>query len=128
MQLRTIKNKNMKWWVGIISCMALFLFIIFFSYEKMGFIWKGVKIEATLEQKVDSSIAEIKGVASKATYISINGREIFINKEGEFKESIALLPGFSIVTINAKDKFGKTAEKQFEIVKEESAPAVAVID
>ena len=123
-----IKNKNMKWWLGIISCLCLFLVIMVFSYEKMNFMWKGIRIEASILEKDGSSVSEVKGVASKAIHLSINGREIFINKEGEFKESIALLPGFSVVTIEARDKFGKNVLKKFQVIKEENAPAIAVAD
>jgi hypothetical protein len=123
--MRFIKNKNIKWWVGIGSCASLFLFIIIFGYAKMSFVFKGVKIEATLEQADNSSLTTVKGTSSKATYITLNGREIFIDKEGNFSESISILPGFSVVTLSAKDKFGKTAEKKFEIVLEGNAPAIA---
>jgi hypothetical protein len=67
----------------------------------------------------------VRGVADKATRITLNGREIFIDKDGNFSESISMLPGFSIVTLNAKDKFGKTAEKKFEVVLAENAKAIA---
>jgi len=123
--MKRIKNKNIKWWIGTISCIALFAIIIVFGYEKMCFVWKGVEIEATIEREADSSLAVIKGVAAKATHITLNGREIFIAKDGAFYESIAILPGFSIVTLNAEDKFGKTAEKKFEIVREGNASAIA---
>jgi len=126
--MRNIKNKNIKWWIGIMSCVSLFLLILFFSYEKMCFIWKGVKISATLEFQNDSSLTTIKGTASKATYISLNGREIFIDKSGNFSESIVVLPGFSVVTLSARDKFGKTAEKKFEVIYEENAPAIAMLE
>ena len=125
MQLKAIKNKNMKWWVGIMSCVALFSIIMIFSYEKMCFMIKGVKIEAKIEQAKDSPLTVISGRAEKAIYLSLNGREIFVDKEGNFSESIAMLPGFSIVTLSAEDKFGKKAEKKFEIVKEKDAPAIA---
>jgi hypothetical protein len=125
MQLRIIKNKNMKWWVGIISCVALFSIIMFFSYEKMNFMVMGVKIEAKIEQSNDSPLAKVVGNADKAIFLSLNGREIFIDKNGNFSESISMLPGFSIVTLNAKDKFGKTAEKKFQIVKEKEVPTFA---
>jgi len=124
--MRKIKNKNIKWWVGTISCIALFAVIIGFGYDKMCFVWKGVEIKATIEKESGSSLAVIKGVADKATYITLNGREIFIDKEGNFKESIAVLPGFSVITINARDKFGKTAEQKFEIVRAGDAPEVAM--
>ena len=125
MKIRGLKNKNMKWWVGIMSCVVLFSIILVFSYEKMSFVWEGVKIKATIEQKSDSSIATVTGNASKAIYLTLNGREIFIDKDGNFSEAIAVLPGFSIVTLNARDKFGKTAEKKFEVVYKESAKAIA---
>ena len=118
----------MKWWLGIISCIALFLFIGVFSYEKMNFVWNGVKIEAVLEQKDGSPLAIVRGNASKATFISLNGREIFIDKDGNFSESIAILPGFSIVTLNARDKFGKTAEKKFQVATKENAKAIAILN
>lgn len=125
MQLRFIKNKNMKWWVGIMSTILLFLVIGIFSYEKMCFIFKGVEIEANIEKKDDSTLATVSGNAAKAINLTLNGREIFIDKEGNFSESIAMLPGFSVVTLNARDKFGKTAEQKFEIVIEKNAPAIA---
>ncbi|HLP86281.1 MAG TPA: hypothetical protein VK153_00160 [Candidatus Paceibacterota bacterium] len=123
--MKIIKSKSMKWWVGIISCVALFTVIMIFGYEKMSFVFKGVQIKATLTQTNDSPLATITGTAPKATYITLNGREIFIDKEGNFSESISVLPGFSIITLNAKDKFGKTAEKKFEVVAEKNAKAIA---
>ena len=127
MQIKLLKKKNLKWWIGIMSCVALFAIIGVFSYEKMIFIIRGVKIIATIEQKDNSSLAIIRGTASKAIYISLNGREIFIDKDGNFSESIVILPGFSVVTLNAKDKFGKTAEKKFEMVLEKNARTVALV-
>ncbi|MFA6251748.1 MAG: hypothetical protein WC603_03940 [Candidatus Paceibacterota bacterium] len=125
MQIKNLKKKNIKWWVGIISCITLFVFIAVFGYEKMSFIWKGVEIEATIKQSDNSSIITVEGNASKAIHLTLNGREIFIEKNGDFSESVSVLPGFSIVTLNAKDKFGKTAEKKFELVREENASAIA---
>ena len=116
----------MKWWIGIISCVSLFVIIGVFSYAKMSFLIKGVKIEATIQKQDDASLAVVKGVAAKATHLTLNGREIFIDKDGNFSEAVAMLPGFSIITLDAKDKFGKTAEKKFEVVTGENAKAIAI--
>lgn len=116
----------MKWWLGTISCVTLFSIIMIFGYEKMFFMFHGVKIEASMVQSADSPLTIVSGKAEKAIYLSLNGREIFIDKKGNFSESIAVLPGFSVITLSAEDKFGKTAEKKFEMVKEESVPAVAL--
>ena len=117
--MKEIKCKTIKSWIGAILCIMLFVFIGVFAFIKMHFILKGVQIQASIE-KNNSSIAEIKGNAKNATYISLNGREIFIDKEGSFNEKVALLPGYSVLTLNAKDKFGNYTEKKFEVVYKEN--------
>ncbi len=126
--MRDIKNKNIKWWIGIASCISLFVIIGVFAYFKMSFLINGVNIEANIEQVGNSTLANIKGNAKNATYISLNGREIFIDKDGSFSEPIALIPGFSVITINTHDKFGKNKEKKFQLVYKESEGTVAFIN
>lgn len=93
----------------------------------MGFVLKGVKIEASLTQNKSSSLVQINGNAKNSTQISLNGREIFIDKEGNFSETVGLLPGLSIISLNAQDRFGKFAEKKFTIISNQSAEAVAML-
>jgi hypothetical protein len=123
--MQSIKNKSIKWWLGIVSCVMLFAFIGGFAFMKMKFIFKGVQIEANINRS-DSSLVQIKGNAKNATYISLNGREISIDKDGTFSESVALLPGLSVVTLDAEDKFGNQAEKQFEVVYKENSQVALI--
>ena len=125
--MKQIKNKNIKWWVGIGSCLMLFLGIGVFAFYKMSFIIKGVQIEASIE-KTDTNaeqVAVIKGKALNAIHLNLNGREIFIDKDGTFNEVIAMLPGLSVVTIDAVDKFGHKKEKQFELIGKENVESIA---
>ncbi|HAQ02940.1 TPA: hypothetical protein DEP30_03995 [Candidatus Nomurabacteria bacterium] len=123
---RIIKDKNIKWWLGCGSCIILFLIIAVFAWEKMSFLVKGVQIEASIERS-STSLAHIVGKARHATYITLNGREIFIDKDGSFSEPVALIPGFSVITIDTEDKFGNTKEKNFQLVYKESAGTVAML-
>ena len=125
MQIKDIKNKNIKWWLGITSCVMLFSIIGIFAYMKMSFLVRGVQIKASIEHSDNTSLAKVVGTAKNATHISLNGREIFIDKDGSFSEPIALIPGFSVVTIDAIDKFGKNKEKKFQLVYKEGEPSVA---
>ncbi len=120
----------MKWWLGFASFFVLFFLVGSFAYLKMSFLIKGVQIEAKVErQDSSSSLANIKGNAKNAIYISINGREIFIDKDGSFSEPVVLIPGLSVITIDTKDKFGKNKEKEFQLVyNRESAPSVALVE
>lgn len=126
--MRIIKNKNIKWWVGVVSFTVLFLAIGVFSYSKMDFLWKGVQITASIDRNDTSALIQIKGNAKNATYLSLNGREIFIDKDGTFSEPMALLPGLSVVTIDAQDKFGNGSEKKFEVMYQKNTGAVALGD
>ena len=125
MQIKDIKKKNIKWWLGITSCVMLFSIIGIFAYMKMSFLVNGVQIKANIEHSENTSLARVVGTAKNATHISLNGREIFIDKDGSFSEPIALIPGFSVVTIDAIDKFGKNKEKKFQLVYKEGTPSVA---
>lgn len=117
--IKDLKEKNIKWWIGTGSCVLLFIFIAIFVYAKMNFIWRGVRIEADLIQNENSKVVTILGNAEKAILLTINGREIFIDQDGNFNEVTSPLPGYSVITLFAKDKFGKTAEKRFELFTKE---------
>lgn len=118
--MQNLNKKNMKWWVSRVSISMLFLLIGIFAYMKMDFIVHGVEIFANVENTESPSIVQIKGNAKNAVYISLNGREIYIDKDGSFTEPVALLPGLSVVTLDAQDKFGKSSEKKFEVMYKES--------
>lgn len=120
-----IRNKNIKWWIGIGSFVFLFSFIFVFAYAKMNFIVKGVKVDAVMSQSENESIVEIIGNAKNAVFLSLNGREIFIEKDGAFRENMATLPGYGVVTLVAKDKFGNVSEKKFEVIREKGAESIA---
>jgi hypothetical protein len=126
MKLQPTHQKNIKHILSITLCAVLFVGISVFAFTKTKFLFKGVQIVATVEQTTVPAIARIIGNAKNATYISLNGREIFIDKNGNFSEPIALLPGLSVVTIDAQDKFGKTMEKRFELVYTEQTGVVAL--
>jgi Glucodextranase, domain B len=125
--MNEIKNKSIKWWLGVASCTALFLVIGIFSYMKMAFVLNGVQINANIEHGDGTSLAVVSGKAPNANFISLNGREIFIDKDGSFSEKVALIPGFSVITIDATDKFGNSKEKEFQLVYKEGSPLVAFL-
>jgi hypothetical protein len=119
--MKNIKRKSIKWWIGIALCMVLFGAIGVFAYFKTIPLTQGVQIQAMIDQKdTNSPMIEITGKAKNAVYVALDGREIFIDKDGTFKERVALLPGLGVVTINAEDKFGKTSQKKFELMYAEN--------
>jgi len=63
-----------------------------------------------------NSVVEVTGNAKNAINLALNGREISIDKSGNFKETIALLSGYNIINITVKDKFGYVDEKNYQIM------------
>ncbi len=98
---------------------VLFLFIIIYAFFNSYDLIFGVKIKKVNIQdgaKVTESIQKITGNAKNAINLTLNGREISIDQEGNFNETIALLKGYNIVNIKAVDKFGYSDEKNYKLI------------
>lgn len=60
----------------------------------------------------------IQGNAKNAQQVHINGRQVAIDQEGNFSDGVILSPGYNIVTITQKDRFGNEKEKIVHLVAE----------
>ncbi len=58
----------------------------------------------------DRPFIEIIGEAKNTSFITMNGRTIYVNEKDEFKEKLLLPPGTSIIKIDAKDRFDRSTE------------------
>jgi hypothetical protein len=116
----------MKWWAGCMACVLLFGSIAIFTYMKMNFVLTGVKLQAHVEKNGNSPVIQVKGNAYGATYVTLNGREIYIEKDGSFTEDVVLLPGLSVLKLDTEDKFGNTTLKKFELVYKNRGQSVAI--
>lgn len=121
--MTTNKNQNIKWWMKKIAYTGLFLGIAIFAYIKIHNVFTGINLKVSIRENA-FDIIEIVGQAEHASFISINDREIFIDKEGNFTEKISLLPGFSIIKIQANDVFGNVSHKKFELFYKEKESVV----
>ncbi|MFA6273674.1 MAG: hypothetical protein WC662_00760 [Candidatus Paceibacterota bacterium] len=112
-------NQDAKKILKIILISVLFLFIIIFAFYRSKNLIFGVKIKNVNiinNAKVTESIQTITGNAKNATSLILNGREISINQQGDFNETISLLPGYNVINIKAQDKFGHVDEKNYKLI------------
>jgi hypothetical protein len=91
----------------------------------MDLLIQGVDLHVTINKGADS-VVQIRGSAVGATYLTLNGREIYVDRDGSFNESLVLLPGLSVVKLDTEDKFGNTREEKFEIVYSEKDQSFAI--
>lgn len=71
------------------------------------------------------SIVSFGGVANHASEITVDGRIVPLAQDGTWTDTISLLAGYNVVTIAAKDKFGRTISNEYRIYY--SAPPKAPV-
>lgn len=108
----------------IASLSILVLFIIIFAFFRSKNLIFGVKIEnvkindvpVETVTKVTDNIIKITGNAQNAVFLTLNDRVISIDQKGNFEEIFALSPGYNIIKIAARDKFGNSDEKIYKLI------------
>jgi len=109
----------------ISALFLLFLFIVLFAFSRSKDLVFGMKIKnVNIENgaTVVESELEVAGNAKNAVSVYLNDREISIDQAGNFKETIALIPGYNLVHLSASDKFGKKDEKNYELIFAQKQP------
>lgn len=102
---------------GVILFSAIFL--LFFGYLKTKNVFEGPSI--TIEtpkngETVSSSLTTIEGIARNVAFLSLNDRQIYLDQNGRLEEKLLLAEGYNILTLKARDKFGKMTENRIELV------------
>ena len=101
---------------------VLVLVIVGYSLFQAQKLITGPVIEVYTPQNgatYSQTLIEIGGRALNTAHLNLNGRKIFTDKEGYFKEKLLLSPGYNIIKLDAVDKFKKYTEKTLELVLKE---------
>lgn len=67
---------------------------------------------------------ELTGSASNIVKLTLNGREIHTDEAGVFREHLVLENGYTLMTLVAEDRFGRTTSltREFVFIPEETSP------
>ena len=93
--------------------------LLFFIYKTSQSYISGPNIiirEPPNYASFSTSTATIVGIAKRAQDITLDGRSITIDNNGNFSETILIMPGYNIEILAAHDQFGHTTEKRLELV------------
>ncbi len=58
----------------------------------------------------------ISGTAYNISHLWLNDRQIYTDPQGNFKEAIVLENGYTVVTLRAEDRYGRSSEITRDIV------------
>lgn len=62
-------------------------------------------------QAVGGPLISVKGNAQNVAFLSVNGKQAYADADGNFVERFSLPVGYTVIAVNATDRFGrKTAE------------------
>jgi hypothetical protein len=75
---------------------------------------------------VNAGLISIKGTADHVSSIQVNGGDLFTDTLGHFKKDILLSPGYNVIEVRARDKFGRQIERKLELVAEANSPHAPV--
>jgi hypothetical protein len=76
---------------------------------------------------LSSGFLPISGNAQHARTVSINGRPIVIDRNGNFTDGVLLSPGYNVVEIALRDQFGKEKVKTYHLVLDQNGTDAAAV-
>lgn len=105
--------------IGVSVIILVVLGLIAYAYLQSREYLRGPVI-AIMEPEGGSisttSRITLRGSSKNISFLTLNGRQIFTDEQGRFRESLFLSDGYNIMTLEAKDRFGHSVEKRLELV------------
>ena len=111
--------KRMKQLVLTPKRISLIIFVLFlilvglYFYREIGFLTKAPALEVSqppFDITIKQETFEIIGKTSLSAYLTVNDKEVYIDKKGNFKTEVNLSQGVNTITIQAKNRFDKINE------------------
>ena len=97
----------------------LLMLLIAYSLYQARFLILGPQVWITNPrdgQTVEDPIVVLEGRANNIAWISLNDHQIFTDEEGKWIEKLIVSSGISIMTVKARDRFGRETKKSVQIV------------
>ena len=119
-------SKQQKWYItprrlfSLIGITALAFFAWLFTSQVIGFTGDPrLRINEPQQNIViETPIIRVRGSMEKESQLTVNGREITMNENGNFDQEIELTVGVNILRFVAQNRFGKISqETRYVVVK-----------
>ena len=107
-----------------LALIFLFSFLVYAGFEANKIIY-GPQIDITSPKDVTTLEGNgnfvVSGTTKNVSFLSLNGRQIFTDANNNFNENLVLLPGYNIITLGAKGRYGKEISKKLQLYLVKSA-------
>ena len=105
---------------GAATLLATFVFG--YAYFRAKDFLRGPVLEIatpTNGQMLGAAFVSISGTTKNVSSLSLDGKKIFTDENGNWKEQLLLAPGYNIIEARAEDRFGRETKKVLNIVVNE---------
>lgn len=115
---RTLRHVTLRtillYLVLITGMLSLVVYVLF----QARFLLEGPQITITSDVPgvQQSRVVTLEGTAQNIVRITLNGRQIFTNEAGYFSERIVLENGYTVATLRAHDRYGRTTTQTRDFV------------
>ena len=95
-----------------LGAFLIVMFVFAYVLYQARFILIGPEVVLTDPPKTvqEVRVIDLHGRATNITHLSLNGREIFTDEHGYFKEALVLENGYTVATLVATDRYGRATE------------------
>jgi len=101
--------------------LVIFFFVLLVVYALFQgrFVILGPQIQIDTPKDnaiLTSNVLVVSGRAENVAYLSLDGRQIYTDKDGNWSEKLIAPLGISILELRARDRFGREIEKTIRVV------------
>jgi hypothetical protein len=98
----------------IAACAVAFIVYVLFQAR---FLLAGPQIFlSSVPTASEERLITLEGQAKNIIRMSLNGRQIYTDKNGYFKEALVLENGYTVATLEAQDRYGRITKHTQEFV------------
>ncbi len=104
--------------VRTLGFVLLFAIIIGYGVWRSRDILFGINLTvAGIQNGMETKepLLSFSGTAKHVSNLAVNGQTIAAAEDGSWQDTIALLPGYNVITISATDKFDRTIKKTYQV-------------
>lgn len=94
-----------------IFIVVIFVFLVLYALYQARRFLSGPRLNIAYPAEgalLTSGILIVRGGVRNTAEVFLEGRRVFVDEHGAFREELLLAPGSSTIEIRARDKFGRT--------------------